>query len=225
MSRRPRESGSACDRGERLACEARSRRWVDLLAGGLSVLLSPYVVAAATAAAVTSHEARDAAQVLTHGVIAVTFCALVPFGYTLWLVRTGRATDIHAAVREQRPPIFAVALVSALISVILLWSAGASQDVLAMGWAYVGCGVVFAIVNEGTKISLHTGLLAGSAVVLLHTFGLIALLPFVLLPVAGWARLRRGRHTLTQAVLGALLGAGVTAAILKLMTTNNFLPV
>jgi len=184
------------------------------MAGGFSVLLSPYVVAAATAAAVTGNEARDPRQALTWGAVSVTFCAIVPFVFTAWLVRTGRATDIHAAVRQQRTPVFVVAVLSALASLGLLAATGAPRDVVAMGWAYVSCGVVFGLINGWTKISLHTGLLAGSGVVLLHEFGLAALPPIVLLPAAAWARLRRGRHTLFQALLGAVLGGALTAIIM-----------
>jgi len=186
------------------------------LAGAFSVLLSPYLVAAATAGIVVVHLTPDASAAVEQAAVAMTFCSLIPLGFTMLLVRSGRATDIHAAIREQRRPIFAVAIAAAIISTVTLENMGAHRVVVAMGWAYVASGLLFAAVNESWKISMHTGVLSGSVVVLGWVFGVKALWLALLILLVGWSRLARQRHTLAQAVAGAFAGGGLTALVLMI---------
>lgn len=185
-------------------------RTADRLARALSYVLSPYVVTALTASAVTVAYARPSLLGVLQVLVAITSSTLVPFLFTLWMVRTGRTTDMHAAIRSQRHPIFLVAIVSNSVATLFLWATGAHPLVVAMGVAYCASGALFWAVTTVWKISLHTGVLAGSLMIAAHAFGDLALYGLPLLPLVAWARVRRRRHTLSQVTAGAVCGAAVT---------------
>jgi uncharacterized membrane protein len=73
------------------------------------------------------------------------------------------------------------------------------------------------LVNLGWKLSIHTGVAAGSVAVLVLVSGppLLALSPIVRL--IGWARVELRDHSPAQATVGAVLGATVAATSLSLL--------
>jgi hypothetical protein len=188
--------------------------WEDRLARVLSIVLSPYIVTALTATAVSVAYARPGPLGLLHCAVCIFASAVVPFAFTAWMVRTGRATDLHAAVRGQRHPIFLVAIMSTALATAFMQATGASPMGVAVGFAYCASGAVFWAVTVGWKISLHAGVMAGALVIVAHAFGPVALAGFPLLPLVGWARVRRGRHTVGQVAAGTIFGSALTAAAL-----------
>lgn len=193
-----------------LAEDVEIRGVADRLARWVSIGLSPYVVTAVTAAFVTFRYARPGFIGLIDAVVGICATAVVPFMFTLWMVRTGRATDIHAAVRTQRHPMFLVAIASTALATLFLHRTGAQPVVVAMGVAYCVSGTLFWVVSLFWKISLHSGVMAGSMIIGFFAVGDAAMVAAPLLPLVGWARLRRGRHTMAQVVAGTLCGALIT---------------
>ncbi len=69
--------------------------------------------------------------------------------------------------------------------------------------------VMFAI-NVYWRASVHAMGIAGPTMALIFGFGLVGALLLVLLPLVGWSRIRLRAHTVSQVVVGALLGCVLT---------------
>ncbi|MCH8611702.1 hypothetical protein [Arsenicicoccus dermatophilus] len=155
-------------------------------------------------------------QGLLWATLAVVVCVALPL---LWLraqVRTGAVLDHQLVVREQRSGPLLVAAAFVVGGLTLLWLLGAPAAVVALVLAILAGLSAMSLVSCWHKASFHVGALAGMTSVLSQTFGRPALLALVpLLALCGWARVRAGRHTLLQVLVGLVVGSvatGVTFA-------------
>lgn len=145
------------------------------------------------------------------GLLGALFAVVIPLGYVLRGVRQGRLGDHHIPQREHRrvPLLFGVG--SLTVGLLVLWLLGAPRDLLAL-LASGGAGqLVFIVVTHWWKISIHTGVAAGTVAVLTTVYGPWALAALPVVPLVGWARVRLAAHTVAQVVVGALVGALVAA--------------
>jgi len=193
----------------RLAGALRSRP-ADLV----STVLDPAwcVLATLTVVSVASTSTVPAAAAWV--LLSAFFCVGVPMLLLAALLRQGLVLDRHVVVREQRRLPLAGALASFVVGTVVLLVAGAPAGVLALVVAMVTGLVLMALVSLQVKASFHTGVVAGSVVVLGLVLGWpwgLGLSPLV--PLAGWARVRAGRHTVGQVGLGVGIGAASAALV------------
>jgi hypothetical protein len=183
------------------------------LAFSISAASSPFVVTALTAAIMVWSLGPSLAQLALWGAITVLFSAVIPFIIVFGLWRTGKVTDIHVAVREQRTVPFVAALVSAALGVVLLQIVGAPPQLVAIGAAFLVNGAALAGITSRWKISMHSAVLSGCIIAL----GLVVtprlLILLAALPVVLWARHYRQRHTLAQGIVPILLVSALTPAV------------
>lgn len=180
-------------------------------------LLAPAPIAAALLLAVAWRSAPTLPQRLAWGLVAVLFGSLVPMLYVLGGVRRGKLTDHHLRIREQRPLPLLVGMACVLVGLGPMLAWGAPRDLVALVASMFAGLVVSLLVTLVWKMSLHTGVAAGSLVILVLVFGsaAVALVPVVAL--IGWARIRLGDHSLTQVAVGAVVGAAVAGAVFSLL--------
>jgi membrane-associated phospholipid phosphatase len=179
--------------------------------------LAPAPFAAVLPLVVAWRSTPHAAEAVGWGLVAVVFTTLLPMLFVLRGVRRGRLTDHHLGLREQRLVPLLVGLASVLAGLGLLAAGGAPRDLLALVAAMVGGLVASLLVTLRWKISLHTGVAAGSVAILVLVLGPA---PLVLAPVVGligWARVEEGAHNPAQAAVGAAVGAAVAAVVFSLL--------
>jgi membrane-associated phospholipid phosphatase len=138
---------------------------------------------------------------------------IVPSVLLLVLERRRRGDgDWFVTVREQRRSLYALGGLCLLVLLGILLLAGAPRLLLASLAAGVVANAIGALLNRVTKVSVHAGAIAGSAVLLAYALPAAgALLGLAALLVA-WARVRLEHHTPSQ----VLLGAGITASCVAL---------
>jgi hypothetical protein len=149
--------------------------------------------------------------------LALLMLTGIPFAYMVVGMRRGWVSDMELSHREERPRFIAVSLSSDLLALGVLWLAGAPRMVWALAAVYASLGVITLTVTYFWKISMHMIGVSGFATLLVVLFGPSAWWTFLALPLVAWARLHRKKHTPAQLLAGALLGAGVTAAVLRLV--------
>ncbi len=186
------------------------------LAERLSLILQPQAVAILLYALVSFTFSRGL-QALLFFVLGILFVSVFPTLFVLFLARWGKVSDPDLPKREERffPYLAIVGMYGALFVLFLFLSA--PRPLLAITLCYVVITFVGAIISLFWKISLHLAGIAGPVTALsflLHP--LWGLLYFLLLPL-GWARIYLKKHTPSQAVLGSLLSAFLTYAIVKLL--------
>jgi membrane-associated phospholipid phosphatase len=166
---------------------------------------------------VALHSAASPAAALRWALVAILFGCAFPFLYIIRGVRRRRLSDHHVRVREQRLLPITVALCSVLVGLALLFVLGAPRQLLIVVAAMAVGLVVSLLITLVWKISVHTGTVAGSIVILALIFGPAVLAFEVLAAIVGWARVELGDHTPAQVVGGGIIGAMTAAAVFTLL--------
>jgi hypothetical protein len=148
------------------------------------------------------------------GLLWALLCVLLTSGlslvYLAYLTRAGRVRDPRKIPQEERvKPLRVVAGLhaGAFLLVVLL---GAPVFLRAVLLSYALATAAFALLAPFVNLSLHAAGVAGTLVCLILVFGLPGALFAPVLPLVWWARVRLGRHTHLELVLGALVGGGLT---------------
>jgi len=136
--------------------------------------------------------------------------------FTIFLVRDNRLDGFFSSSRRQRIRIYILILVLAAVSSLTLFILKAPLMLLALAVTGLSGSVVFAVINQWWKISLHTAFITAMATMLfiLHGFLGVALLP--LIPLVAWSRVILRQHSMAQTAIGAILGVIILVVIFSL---------
>ncbi|MGW0854943.1 hypothetical protein [Streptomyces sp. NPDC002690] len=147
------------------------------------------------------------------GLLAGVFCGGLPIAYVVAGVRRGRWSDKHLKIREQRwTPLF-VTLGSVLVGTGLLLALDAPREVVALVAAMIAGLLLTMVVTVWWKVSVHTAVASGAAVVITVAYGWWAALLLLGVAAVGWSRVSLRDHTTAQVVVGAFLGGTAAAAV------------
>lgn len=179
--------------------------WQARLAWLLSGLLSPFVLVPFFAAFVILELTQTRWEFLKLYLLCVGCSAGVPAAYIGINVYSGRITDMHVQLLEQRRGPFLAGLGGLALQAAGLWLVGAPFALSLYATAVFFNAILFARISQTWKISVHTGglsaCLAGAIVILGWSPWWLALQgPLV------WARAHRKRHHPWQGLGGAVLG-------------------
>ena len=179
----------------------------------ISTAGSPFLTPLYTAGAVVWTVADSRGQFLLWGGVISVFFIGVAVSFVVVQVWRGKISDLHVSEQSQRQMPFTVAVCSSIVGAFGLWWIGAPWGLVALGTSFVVQGFFFGVLTHYKKISMHVAVAASCLTALVLLFGWVTVPLIGLLPIQGWARLYRGRHTLGQVVAGAVL-----APLLTLLT-------
>ncbi len=144
---------------------------------------------------------------------AVYGAMVIVAAYLVHGVRTGRLSHIDVSVREERGTFYRVAMASTAAATAVLYFTSAPRGAVFGVACAFGLLAVGSIVNRWIKASLHTAF----AIVAAGIVGVAAPIPFALLlatsAAVAWSRLELRRHTRSEVLVGALLGAVAAIAL------------
>ena len=186
---------------------SRSATMAESLARRVSGALTPPLCAAAAAVAAAAHWGTAAAWGWAALYVAVG--VLLPTGYVLMLLRSGRLSDLHMPVRDERRRPLAGALVASAAALGLLWAGGAPPLMVLVAAVQTAQALLFLGVTLRWKISAHCAGCTGVAVVCCWLFGADALPALTLVPLVAWSRVFLRRHTLGQTLAGTAAGCAL----------------
>lgn len=189
---------------------------LDRIAVAISVIFSPFLIPVPTILLLAWTYANSLQQVMLWMLVVSVFASVLPSVFILALVRSGRLSDLHLAVRKQRLAPLYFSLVSTLVGIIVLQSIDAPSQIVLPCIAYAINGVVFTAITHRWKISFHCGSAAGSIIVLMLLVDAKIAWLSLLLPLIAWARVHRKRHTILQTVAAALIAAAGTVLVLQI---------
>jgi membrane-associated phospholipid phosphatase len=149
--------------------------------------------------------------------LTTLFAAVVPFGIFAVLVRRTRADEIDVAARKERGRWLLVSTVSFFIGATVLLLIRAPRLVTVVTFGYGAVTLVILLINLRWKISAHTMGIAVPTTVFLFVFGPWGLFCGLILPPVIWSRVYLKKHTIAQALAGALVGVVLTALVLWLL--------
>jgi membrane-associated phospholipid phosphatase len=187
------------------------------LARLVTEVLAPAPIVAVVPLVVAWRATSGVAMAVVWGVTASLFSSLLPFAVVLLWVRAGRLSDHHVGVREQRALPMLMGIASVLVGLGLLAVLRAPRELLALGGSMTVGLSVSLLVTLWWKVSVHTAVAAGAATVLALVFGRALLAAWPLVALVGWSRVELGDHTWAQVLVGAVLGAAVSAIVFPLL--------
>ena len=151
--------------------------------------------------------------------ITTLFAASVPLSTLLiWETRASAKFDLDIPRRTERNQPLLFACASYLVGAMVLVAAHAPllTTVVMFGY-FVGTLLLF-FINLYWKISIHAMGIAGPTTVLVFVFGYWGALLGLLLPPVIWSRVYLKKHTVAQAIMGAILGFVLTGVALSLLS-------
>jgi len=194
--------------------DCRSAHLWQALARWLSILLDSSVIAVPVFVGVAWAETSALLPALGWAALALAFADGVPLVYLTLGRRLGWVSGFDLRRRQERAPFIAVNLIGNGLGYLLLRALNAPASLAALLLVYVAMGVTTLTISTFWKISLHAGGVAGFAAALTWLFGLAWALTFLAIPLVGWARVFRRRHTWAQVAVGGMVGASVTLIVL-----------
>ena len=127
--------------------------------------------------------------------------------YILYEVKRGVFSDLDISRRDQRPPLFHLALFLTVVYLVGLYFFAAPRIlyVLALGMLIGICAV--SIINRRIKASIHVGTIASLLVAVAMIYKGYYFLLLLLIPLVGWARVQIKKHTIPEVLVGGVLGS------------------
>lgn len=174
----------------------------------ISIAGHPFVLVPVAILIATSGQSASARGWALGSVVAAM---AVLSAYVVRRQRRGDFTDVDVSKREQRPAVYALAIVTLVATGIALHIRGSNPIAVRGVTLAAGLFAVSALVNVRLKASLHCAfavLAAGIA----WPSSMLAAMSFAFVAVAvAWGRVAYGRHARSEVVVG--LGLGALAAI------------
>lgn len=174
------------------------------LARRLTNLLNPFFIF--TALYVCVAIAQSGPRGLVYVVPELVAAGLVA-GYVLLMRRSRRVSDFWISSRAERliPAIVLLAAFAGLLLTLYLLSAPQSLilTTLSMGFA----AATVAALTLFWKASAHTAVAGHAAVAGVLLLGAVGAVFVLVLPLVVWARVRPDAHTLSQTLVGGVIGA------------------
>jgi membrane-associated phospholipid phosphatase len=143
--------------------------------------------------------------------ISIFFAGVMPIIISLLWIKN-KKIEIDMPKREDRPyPLLMVSL-SYLVGAALLYAFQAPPITTVLMFCYFSNTIIVLLISLFWKISIHSMGVAGPATAMIYVFGYAGLIFALIVPLVMWSRTYLKRHTLSQVMVGALLGFLFTAA-------------
>lgn len=139
--------------------------------------------------------------------------------FILYKVRQGTFTDYDVSKREQRPLLFLVSGVLAVIYLIGLILLKAPSILYAVTFGVIIAVVLASIINNWIKVSMHVSTITALLVSLALVYGGFYYVLLFGIPLMGYIRVRAKRHTVPETVAGAMFGMSLSIVMYLVITS------
>lgn len=154
---------------------------------------------------------------LLWGAVVATFYSVLPMIFIVHGARRGRWDGHHVRDREHRRLPMLMCLVSALAGLAILLLGDAPRNVIALAASMIVTLLVCLAITQWWKVSLHATVAGGAVATVALLYGPALLLLIAPLILVCWSRVKLTDHTVSQVVVGALLGPLVGGAVFLLL--------
>lgn len=144
---------------------------------------------------------------------------LIMGGFILYKVRQGTFTDYDVSKREQRPLLFLVSGVLAIVYLIGLSLLKAPSILYAVTFGVIIAVALASIINNWIKVSMHVSTITALLVSLSLIYGGFYYFLLFGIPLMGYIRVRAKRHTVPETVAGAIFGMSLSIVMYLVITS------
>ncbi|MBI4097010.1 MAG: hypothetical protein HY428_01170 [Candidatus Levybacteria bacterium] len=175
----------------------------------ISNILNPIVLLFPAPYFLVLRTTNDGAIALRWAVFSWIFLLLISV-IIIYCVRRGIFSDLDVSKREQRPLLFLFSAMLTFFYCLFVFLLGGPYILIVTALGLLFGILVFSIINSRVKASIHVATISA----LLFTLGIVYsgvyLLLFLLIPLVGWARVKTGRHTVSETIAGSVIGSLLT---------------
>jgi len=187
----------------------------------LSNIISPPIMFAITGLALGVYE-RPFWPGLAWGFVYSLLIALSPLLVILYLLRTGRVSDLHMSATEDRHIPYLTAVISGAVAYALLTIFDGPMLLRCLAILSVITLGVLGLINTRWLISIHATAAAATWLIATLIFGwVVGLILLPLLILISWIRLYLKRHTPAQVLAGIAVGL---STVLLMRAFGCFVP-
>jgi len=159
--------------------------------------------------------------IIITGICAI-FTGLMPTLLVLWWLKRKNGNkekiDMDMPERTDRNVPLLLVILSYSTGVIVLYLLNAPLITTVLMFCYFSNTVAVFFINLYWKISIHSMGVAGPAAALIYLFGFVGILFTLIIPVVMWSRIYLNEHTLSQVIMGTLIGFLSTLLQMYLLT-------
>jgi hypothetical protein len=172
-----------------------------------SIIFNPPVTAIISILLVSFEPTTSVFESLKWTLIVIALSILPLSLAVVYLVRTNRLDSVFAGIRQQRTKIYILWIILAIVGCVVLQCLAAPLALVALFLTAFVSGVIFGGINLWWKISLHTAIVATLITVAVISYGFIAVVSVVLLPLMIWSRVELGCHSAAEGITAAFLAS------------------
>lgn len=176
------------------------------------IVNTPFIAGAAITLLLFNLRPDVPQRVLGWGVSLIFLTVVPALSLLFYIPRRNEAWT--STEKRQRVMSFVFMAVSYPIGYVLLKILHAPLVFEAIMLAYVMVVLGLILINIFFKASGHAAGVAGPVSALIYLYGLVATPLIALIPLTMWARVKAKGHTLSQTIVGTILSAAITVAIL-----------
>lgn len=178
----------------------------------VSAITSPFLIIPIFALWIIATYSKSLNEFTLWGATFIFLTVIPTFIYVYRGVKQGEFTDLHVAIKEQRDKPFLIAILGSLLLIGAYFIEQVPREIFSLSIILLVNGIIFYLITKLSKVSIHAAAFAGSifiATILISGYTALLLL---FLPLVIWARIKRDRHNLWQAVASVIL-IGLTTII------------
>ena len=139
--------------------------------------------------------------------------------FVVYGVKRGIFTDLDVSKREQRPLLFTVTVILALLYTLGLYVFHGPFILLITIFGILTGVFISSAVNTKIKASMHVATISAVTSALGIGYSGKYWLLLAIIPVIGWARVQIKRHTVSETIVGAALGCLLSVSMFLLTRT------
>ncbi len=148
--------------------------------------------------------------------ISFLFGLLIPVVYFVIMRKKGRIDDDDANIRQQRKNPYLFGILLTIIAIALSSFLHLKIEIIALWVVYFINSLLLLIINKFWKISAHAMGVAIPMGITIFYSKMFTMILFIILILTGWSRIKLKVHTITQVVLGGILGFLVSGLIFQI---------
>lgn len=130
-------------------------------------------------------------------------------------------SDIDVSKREQRPVLYLTGALLSLLYLFILFTLQGPQILFITTFGIMLGIVIASLINIKVKASVHVAAISGLITSLSIIYQGYYLLLLFLIPIIGWSRVKIKRHTVTEVVIGGILGS--LLSLIMYFVTKTFI--
>lgn len=142
------------------------------------------------------------------------FAGVLPILLVLFFLKrksNGKEIDMDIPERTDRNYPLILVILSYIMGTIILYVLNAPAITTVLMFCYFSNTLILFFINLYWKISIHALGVAGPSIALIYVFGPFGIIFSPIIPLVMWSRLYLKKHTVSQVIMGAMLGLVFTS--------------